>query len=120
MDFNSAQYGKFCDVIWRPFFAKHEHLYPGRKSCSFRMWYSRSRAAQHHMYRYLVENGGLSPPRNPYFWIQHFAEPEPTNYNGKAQGGRMLNRGEAAIAVYNGQAGIYTIEDINLYNMQLK
>ena len=45
---------------------------------------------------------------------------QPTNLNGTARGGRMLERGQAAIALYNGQAGIYTNEDIRLYNLQLK
>ena len=118
-DFNN-RYSKFCENIWKPFFEQYEHLYPGRKSCSFRMWYSRSRAAQHKMYRYLVDNGGLSPPRNPYFWMQHFDEPVPTNYNGTTQGEAMLERGDAAIAFYNGQAGIYSNEDILLFNMKVK
>ena len=48
------------------------------------------------------------------------APTQPTNLNGTARGGRMLERGQAAIALYNGQAGIYTLEDIRLYNLQRK
>ena len=120
MDDFSNRYSKFCENIWKPFFAPYEHLYPGRKSCSFRMWYSRSRAAQHVMYRYLVDNGGLSPPRNPFFWIQHFPEPVPTNYNHTAEGREMLDNQTAAIALYNGVAGIYKNEDILFFNLQVK
>ena len=120
MDFNPTLYAKFSAHVWEPYLSSLEAMYPGRKSCSYRMWYSRSRAAQHAMYRYLVDNHGLSPPRNPYFWMQHFPEPVPTNYNGSERGREMLDNHQAEIAYYNGQAGIYTHEDILLFNLQVK
>lgn len=60
---------------------------------------------------------GLTIPENPYFAISNFEVPEPTNYNGTANAARMLDQGKVIPAWYNGQCGLYTKEDVQLYGM---
>ena len=54
-----------------------------------------------------------------HWLISDFPEPEPTNYNGTARGGEMLASGEAKVANYKGRFGIFTLEDIALFNIPL-
>ena len=117
MDYK-RRWARFNEHVWMPYLSKLEAEYPGRKTACFRQWYERSGAAQHYMYRYLVDNGGLSPPRNPFFWIQHFAEPEPHNLNGTVKGQRMMDTGKASIACYKGDWGIYSNEEIRIFGME--
>ena len=48
------------------------------------------------------------------------ARAEPVNLNGTARGGRMLENGTAFIACYNGQYGLYSLQDIDDFHMQIK
>ena len=67
-----------------------------------------------------VLHGSVNPDRNPFFWVQDYPEPVPKNYNGTREGGRMLESGEAAIAIYKGKAGIYTRHDAEDFGMEIK
>jgi len=66
------------------------------------------------MGKFLSENG--APKENPFFWVQRFPEPMPTNYNGKDIPGDK----ELFIAIYHGQAGIYTRQDAEDFEMIIK
>ena len=55
---------------------------------------------------------------NPYFFIQDFPEPTPTNLNGTIQGAEMLNANQAKTAFYDGKWGLYSLEDIQLFNLK--
>ena len=59
---------------------------------------------------------GAYPKRNPYFFIIDFRMPaeEPTNMNGRAlkEGVRYVS------ALYNGQWGMYTEEDVKKFNLK--
>ena len=76
---------------------------------------------------WLRKHGSYSS-RNPFFFIQDFQmrhqnsaqRAEPVNLNGTARGGRMLEEGTAFIACYNGQYGLYSLQDIDDFHMQIK
>ena len=55
---------------------------------------------------------------NPYFYIIDFPEPTPTNLNGTLQGAEMLNANQAKTAFYDGKWGLYSLEDIQLFNLK--
>ena len=55
---------------------------------------------------------------NPFFFIQDFPEPTPTNLNGTLQGAEMLNANQAKTAFYDGKWGLYSLEDIQLFNLK--
>ena len=61
--------------------------------------------------------GEIAQP-NPYFFIQDFPEPTPTNLNGTIQGEQLLNANKAKTAFYNGKWGLYSLEDIQLFNLK--
>jgi hypothetical protein len=65
-----------------------------------------------------VKSGQWDKPRIDWL-IADFPEPTPTNWQGTAQGGDMLNDGTAKIALYNGRYGIYSLDDIRLFNLEL-
>ena len=54
-----------------------------------------------------VEANGGPKGKNPYFYVQEFAEPEPTNYNGR----RLKTGVTYVIAKYKGSYGTYTLAD---------
>ena len=43
----------------------------------------------------------------------------PTNYNGSRDFDQMVATGRLCTAEYNGQVGIYTIEDVTAHHMRL-
>lgn len=61
--------------------------------------------------------GEIAQP-NPYFFIQDFPEPIPTNLNGTIQGEELLNANKAKTAFYNGKWGLYSLQDIQLFNLK--
>ncbi len=62
-----------------------------------------------------LESDGPPKEANPYFWIQDFEEPQPTNWNG-----RTLNPNkEYVIAKWNGAYGTYTKEDALAFGMPI-
>ena len=111
MDYNLL-YGQFSNEFWSHF--QSSELAQGRKSATFQQWLKRSKVARRAMSNYLSEHG--APKENPYFWVQRFPEPVPTNYNGKD----IPSGKELFIAIYNGEAGIYTRQDAEDYEMTIK
>ena len=65
-----------------------------------------------------VSNGTWLKPRLDWT-LSDFPEPQPTNWNGTDIGREMLDSGAAQIAFFNGKAGVYSVEDILLFNMQV-
>ena len=106
-------YTQFCE-FWTAY--RPADKYANRRSCTFTQWLQRSAPARNAMLQ-TVLRGSVNPDRNPYFWVQDYPEPVPKNLNGTTKGGRMLDSGEAAIALYKGKAGVYTIEDIEWYGL---
>ena len=111
MDFK-ALYVQFCKEFWDYFLPLD--LSRDRKGITFEQWKRRTPAARKAMHRWLEENG--APKKNPFFWVQDFPEPVPTNYNGK----NIPTDQELFIALYNGKAGIYTRQDAEDFEMTIK
>ena len=111
MDYNQL-YVQFCDEFWKYF--ENSDRARGRKSATFLLWKDKSKPTRKAMAEFLSENG--APKDNPFFWVQHFPEPVPTNYNGK----NMPDDKELFIAIYKDEAGIYTRQDVEDYEMTIK
>ena len=109
----NKRYGEFSNDVWSHFLGS-EHS-TNRKYATFMKWLERSRVARHAMRDYLAEHS--APKSNPFFWVKRFPEPVPTNYNGK---NKIPTDQELFIAVYNGEAGIYTRQDVEDYKMTIK
>ena len=105
-------YGQFSNELWNHFMGSEQSK--NRKSVTFAQWIKRSQVARRAMSNYLIEHG--APKENPFFWVQRFPEPVPTDYNGK----NMPDGQEMYIALYNGKAGIYSRQDVEDYEMQIK
>ena len=108
----NKQYGEFSNDIWRHFLGS-EHS-TNRKAATFFQWLERSKVARRAMRDYLTEHG--APKSNPFFWVKRFPEPVPTNYNGK----NIPDDRELFIALYKGEAGIYSRQDVEDYEMTIK
>ena len=108
----NRKYGEFSNDIWRHFLGS-EHS-TNRKAATFMRWLERSKVARRAMRDYLSEHG--APKTNPFFWVMRFPEPVPTNYNGR----NIPADKELFIAIYQGQAGLYTRQDAEDYEMTVK
>ena len=92
-----------------------ETRFPHRRAATLKLWVDKSPLARQAMLADVAANGGPKG-KNPYFYVQEFAEPEPTNYNG-----RSLKRGVTyVIARYKGSYGTYSLEDAKAYGMEIK
>ena len=79
------------------------------------LWQKRTEAAQIAMLDELTAKPEGAKGRNPYFYVQDFHEPEPTNYNGRA-----LPNEHVAPAFWNGKWGMYTLSDIQTFGMRTR
>jgi len=109
MDYKKL-YVQFCKQFW-DFFLPLD-LSRDRKGITFEQWRQRTPAARKAMHSWLEANG--APKKNPFFWVQDFPEPQPTNYNGQSLPDEPLVR-----AIYNDVGGLYTRAEAELYNMQI-
>ena len=93
----------------------NELRFPNRKQATYRLWCTRITPTRQAMLEY-VRHNKVPEWKNPYFFVQEFIDPDPTNYNGRSfpMGAQMV------IAIYNGKGGIYTKADAELYNMTIK
>ena len=112
---DSDLYAQYCD-FWELFHVSGQFL--NRKTAAFSQWRTRSAPARQAMISQLQEKGAPAN-RNPYFWIQDFPEPVPTNYNGSREFDALVKTGRLCTAEYNGQIGIYTIDDATAYHMTI-
>ena len=86
-----------------------------RKSAAEKVWSLCTPEKQQAIIEWLQTHGRY-PGRNPYFFVLDFEVKgpvgEPTNYNGKA-----LPKVPVFSAKYNGQWGMYTLDDIQKYGL---
>lgn len=92
--------------------------YNNRIAASNLEWDKCSAAKQKAIIHKLQTAPGEVAQPNPYFFIQDFPEPTPTNLNGTLQGAEMLNANQAKTAFYDGKWGLYSLEDIQLFNLK--
>ena len=109
-----ALYVQYCKEFW-DFFLPSD-LARDRKGITFEQWRQRTPAARKAMYLWLKENG--APKKNPFFWVQDFPDPVPTDYNGC--NGSLPTDQPLVIALYKGKAGIYARQDAEDFEMEIK
>ena len=100
--------------FWRNY-RVDETLFPRRRAATLKLWIDKHPLAREAMLKEVEANGGPKG-KNPYFYVQEFAEPEPTNYNG-----RRLKPGVTyVIAKYKGSYGTYTLAEAEQFGMEIK
>lgn len=92
--------------------------YNNRTAAAKNEWDKCSAAKQKAIIHKLQTAPGDIVQPNPYFYIIDFPEPTPTNLNGTLQGAEMLNANQAKTAFYDGKWGLYSLEDIQLFNLK--
>jgi hypothetical protein len=92
--------------------------YNNRTAAAKSEWDKCSAAKQKAIIHKLQTAPGDIVQPNPYFYIIDFPEPTPTNLNGTLQGSEMLNANQAKTAFYDGKWGLYSLEDIQLFNLK--
>lgn len=112
MDINLL-YAEFCNKFWIHFLGMENAQ--GRKTATFKHWKDRLPATRKAMLQFLNEHG--APDKSPLFWVQDFPDPTPANYNGC---NRIPTDKELFIALYKGEAGIYSRQDVEDYEMTIK
>ena len=93
--------------------------YNNRTAAAKNEWDKCSAAKQKAIIHKLQSAPGEVAQPNPYFFIIDFPEPTPTNLNGTIQGEELLNANQAKTAFYNGKWGLYSLEDIQLFNLKI-
>ena len=102
------------NTFWRNYHVD-EALFPHRRAATLKLWIDKHPAAREAMLAEVEANGGPKG-KNPYFYVQEFPEPEPTNYNG-----RRLKPGVTyVIAKYEGSYGTYTLEEAVAFGLEIK
>ena len=111
MDFEIVeQFNRF----WRHY-QVDETLFPRRRAATLKLWMDKHPSARAAMVAEVEAHGGPKG-KNPYFFVQEFAAPEPTNYNG-----RSLKPGvQYVIAKYKGKYGTYTMDEAKDFGMEVK
>ncbi len=100
--------------FWRNY-RVDEKLFPRRRAATLKLWIDKHPLARESMLAEVEANGGPKG-KNPYFFVQEFPEPEPTNYNG-----RRLKPGVTyVIAKYKGAYGTYTLEEAVAFGLEIK
>ena len=99
--------------FWNRYALSPEYL--NRYFATRDIWERRTEAAQRAMLDALSAGQTETRGRNPYFFVQDFPEPEPTNYNGRA-----LPPEPVVTAFYNGKWGMYTVSDVERFHLRLQ
>ena len=97
-----------------------EVAFPNRKAATMRQWLARSLAARKAMKDQVDKTGPPPKKKNPFFWVQDFPEPRPTNLNGKAAIDRLMKTKPLVSAPFHGEFGIFTLEEADLHGMTIK
>ena len=103
-------------TFWKLFNPAPE--FANRKIATAKIFDEASKAKQIALLRSLPFREGEGVGLNPYFYVNNFPEPTPTNLNGTLQGAEMLNANQAKTAFYDGKWGLYSLEDIQLFNLK--
>jgi len=69
--------------FWR-LYKVDETLFPRRRAATLKLWIDKHPLAREAMLKEVEENGGPKG-KNPYFYVQEFAEPEPQWLTGQGQ-----------------------------------
>ena len=109
------------NAFWNAFHPAPE--FDNRKRITWETWQKRTPVARKKMLEAVLTGSlpkgeGGERGLNPYFFISDFPEPQPHDYNGTPELESV--RDHSRIACYNGHWGIYTLEDIKLFNLQTK
>ena len=97
-----------------------EVAFPNRKAATLGQWRARTPAARKAMKEYVEQNGPPPKKKNPFFFVQDFPEPIPTDYNGKAAIEKLLPKTPLVCAEYKGSHGVYKLEEALMHNMDMK
>ena len=111
MDYK-ALYRQFNAEFWDYFLGSTQAR--DRKRVTWDRWVKRSRAAKKAMKNYLEANG--APKENPFYWVKDFPEPVPRDYNGA----NSLPDEPLVVALYKGNGGIYTRQEAEDFEMEIK
>ena len=103
-------------TFWKLFNPAPE--FANRKIATAKIFDEATKAKQIALLRSLPFREGEGVGLNPYFYVNNFPEPTPTNLNGTLQGAEMLNTNQAKTAFYDGKWGLYSLEDIQLFNLK--
>ena len=102
------------NTFWRSY-RVDETLFPRRRAATLKLWIDKHPLAREAMLKEVAANGGPKG-KNPYFYVQEFAEPEPVNYNGR----RLKPGVQYVIAKYKGGYGTYSLEEAREFGMEIK
>lgn len=105
------------DSVFQDFWQSYrpdEIRFPNRRLATYRLWRTRLPAARQAMLAYVKDND-IPKWKNPYFFVNDFRDPDPTNYNGH----RPPNE-PCVIAIYKGAGGVYTLREALAFNMIIK
>lgn len=118
VDSSDDDWSEGFDIFWKLFDPSCEFI--SRKEATAKLFDQCSSAKQKAIIKSLRDNNNTRQSVvNPYFYVSNFPEPKPTNYNGNAMGEELLRQKKARTAFYNGKWGLYTLEDIQLFNLQI-
>lgn len=92
-----------------------ETRFPRRRAATLKLWINKHPLARAAMLAEVEAKGGPKG-KNPYFYVQEFAEPEPTNYNGR----RLQAGTRYVIAKYKGSYGTYSLDEARNFGMEIK
>ena len=102
------------NTFWRNY-QVDERLFPRRRAATLKLWMDKPPVVREAMLKEVTANGGPKG-KNPYFFVQEFVAPEPTNCNG-----RGLKPGVTyVIAKYKGLYGTYSLEEAREFGMEIK
>lgn len=102
------------NTFWRKY-QVDERLFPRRRAATLKLWMDKPPVVREAMLKEVTANGGPKG-KNPYFFVQEFVAPEPTNCNG-----RGLKSGVTyVIAKYKGLYGTYSLDEARAFGMEMK
>lgn len=102
------------NTFWRNY-KVDEQLFPRRRAATLKLWTDKPPVVREAILKEVAANGGPKG-KNPYFFVQEFAAPEPVNYNGR----RLKPGVQYVIAKYKGSYGMYSVEEARAFGMEIK
>ena len=105
------------NMFWQ-YYQVEERLFPHRRAATLRLWMNRTEQEREAMLAEVRSQGGPKG-KNPYFYVQEFALPEPENLNGTRKIERLVKTTQLVIARYKGAFGTYTLADAKRHAMEI-
>ena len=109
-----AQFNRF----WR-LYKVDETRFPHRRAATLLLWNEKHPQDREAMLKEVEANGGPKG-KNPYFYVQEFAELEPENLNGSGRYDALVKTTPLVSAFYKGSFGIYTLDDALRHNLDIR